>query len=95
MGDKIDMSLDDIIKSKKKTGGDRGRGGSVGGGRGKGKGGRSRKQSKLGGSGVRGGGVQQRRRGSGNRQITRVSNSNDISIHKKENLNPYKNLAIF
>lgn len=67
MGDKLDMSLDDIIKSSKKSGGRGGRGGRGAGGRGS----RGRQNRGGGGRGVFRGGVQKRRSAGGNRSFGR------------------------
>ncbi|KAK6169192.1 hypothetical protein SNE40_020290 [Patella caerulea] len=86
MGDKIDMSLDDIIKTNKtKRGGRRGGGGGAGRGRvgrGRGAGGRGRSQSRGGSrtGGVFRGGVQRRSRSQG-QQFSRSKDTPDQWQH--------------
>ena len=73
MGDKIDMSLDDIIKTTKKPGLGGNRGARRGGNRGRGAGAGGFRTRGGGGGGVFRGGVQKRRSsGSGNRSFQKV-----------------------
>lgn len=84
MADKLDMSLDDIIKQNKKGRGGGGRGGGRGrGGRGgRGRGGAGGGRGRTGGFGIRGGGIQ-RRGGRGTRPAayTRPKQLPDVWQH--------------